>query len=110
MAKRGQEWLGKKLGVTQQRVSELVQEKRVPRKREYTQADVDAIKPHLLDARAQNNATASDLEESGDESAIQALSRNPERVARIKLIIERTAKLKLERELLAGGYVKKEDA
>ena len=32
-----------------------------------------------------------------------------EQEARIKLIVERTAKLKLEREIAAGCYVRKED-
>lgn len=108
--RRGQGWLGKRLNCTQQRVSQLVADGRIPKKTNYSDADVERAKAAMLEARAGNNATAGDLEESGDESAIQALSRNPERIARIKLIIERTAKLKLERELLAGGYIKKEDA
>lgn len=106
---RGRTWLAKQVDVSVQRLGELVREGRAPKKEKYTAADAKSLKAHLLESRAANNATAGDLEESGDESAIEALSKNPERVARIKLIIERTAKLKLERELLAGGYVKKED-
>lgn len=107
---RGQGWLAGQCKVSQPRISQLVSEGRIPRRASYSPEDVARAKAMLLDGRAGNNATAADLEASGDETAIQALSKNPERVARIKLIIERTAKLKLERELLAGGYIKKEDA
>ena|SRR5687768_6043116 len=107
---RGQSWLAEQAGVSQPRISKLVSDGRIPRKQEYTEADVVAAIAMLDEGRATANATASDLEASGDESAIQALSKNPERVARIKLIIERTAKLKLERELLAGGYIRKEES
>lgn len=113
-AKKGsQTWLAERLGITQGRVSQLVKDGRIPRRATYTEADVKAAKQTLREARAGANRTVSQVEdeaESGNDSAIQALSKNPERVARIKLLIERTAKLKLERELLAGGYVKKEDA
>lgn len=102
-------WLAKRLGVSSARVSQLIGGGRIKDKKTYTEADVQKTKAHLTEARAANNATSGDLEESGDEAAIQALSRNPERIARIKLVIERTAKIKLERELLAGGYLKKED-
>ncbi len=110
MAKTGgQAWLADRLDVSQPRVSQLVADGRIPRKSQYTKGDVDAAKAVLLDARAGNNATIGALEEDDNDAAIRALSKNPERVARIKLLIERTAKLKLEREMLAGGYVKKED-
>lgn len=98
----------KRFGVSQPRVSQLEKDGRIPRG-DVTEADAKRIGRQLNDARAANNASAAGLEESGDEDAIQALSKNPERVARIKLIIERTAKLKLEREMLAGGFLKKED-
>lgn len=109
MPRRAQGWLAAQLGITRQRVNQLISEGLFAKKREYTPADVAKFKPLLLEARAANNATAASIEEAGDESEIRAMSKNPERVARIKLIIERTAKIKLERELLAGGYVKRED-
>jgi hypothetical protein len=108
--KQGQAWLGKRLGISQGRVSQLVTQGRIPRKAAYTDADVRKLKPRLMDDRAANNAASVEMEEGGEDDAIKALSRNPERIARIKLLVERTAKIKLERELLAGGYIKKEEA
>jgi hypothetical protein len=107
MAGQGQGWLAKQLGVSQPRVSKLVSEGRIPRKASYNEADVKATRAHLKASRAGANATAGQSDDA--EDAIASLSKNPEKVARIKLIVERTAKIKLERELLAGGYVKKED-
>lgn len=106
MAIQGQLWLAKKLGISQPRVAKLVKDPDWPfGKGPWKAGDVPAIQRHMSERRAGNNATA----ESADDNAIAALSRNPEKVARIKLVVERTAKIKLERELLAGGYLKKED-
>lgn len=107
--KQGQSWLAKECGVSQPRIAQLIAAGRIPKKPEYDKADAAKAKAVILEGRAGNNATAGDLEDAGEEDAIKALSKNPERVARIKLLIERTAKLKLERELLAGGYLKRED-
>lgn len=112
---RGQQWLAGQLGITQGRVSQLVKDKRLPRKSEYSVADVKSAKAMLRAARAAANATATSASDSADaelsasDAAIREISKNPERVARIKLLVERTAKIKLERELLAGGYIRKED-
>jgi hypothetical protein len=110
----GQVWLAKELGVTQQRVSKLASsEDWTFGKGPWTDAQVPKIKAHVKARRTLNNATAGAYDEpqiDETDDAIKSLSKNPERVARIKLIIERTAKLKLERELLAGGYIRKEDA
>lgn len=103
--KKGQGWLAGQTGKTQGRIAQLVKEGRIPRKPEYTEADADLAKRVIAEGRATNNATMAD-----EDDAIAAISRNPERKARILLLIERTAKIKLERELLAGGYIKKEDA
>lgn len=108
-----QTWLATQLGISQQRLSKLVNSDgwrfgRGP----WTWKQLPAIRAHVNERRALNNATAGAFDEDGKEATdatIEALSKNPERVAKIKLIIERTAKLKLERELLAGGYLKKED-
>lgn len=106
MAKgHGQAWLAEGI-CSQPRIAELVAEGRIVKKKSYTSADRKALRAMLQEARALNNATAGDED---NETAIQSLSRNPERIAKIKLIVERTAKIKLERELLAGGYLKKED-
>ena len=107
--KQGQSWLAQECGVSQPRIAQLVADGRIPRKVSYGEADVRRAKRALLEGRAANNATAAQDEDAGDETAIERLSKNPERVARIKLVIERTAKIKLERELLAGGYLKRED-
>lgn len=104
----GQTGLATALGVTQQRVSELVREGRIPRKAKYTADDAKAAREMLTVARAGNNATAGN-DDDDPEGAVERLKLNPEKLARIKFLIERTAKVKLERELLAGGYVKKTD-
>jgi hypothetical protein len=98
--------------VSQPRISQIIKSGDWPfGKGPWTQAQLPAIEAHLKDRRSSNNATAGHEEESSStEDAIAALSKNPERVARIKLLIERTAKIKLERELLAGGYIKREEA
>lgn len=81
----------------------------------WTAAQVQAIRVELADRRARHNATSGKVEDEadgGDETAADAIAklvRNPEKAARVKLIVERTAKIKLERELLAGGYVAKAD-
>src|SRR4051812_21590454 len=107
--------LGKRLGVNQPRIVELIRDEewRWPTKAPWTEKQAAQMEAWLKDRRAANNFGASrleaDAEENDDESAIRALSKNPERIARIKLIIERTAKIKLEREMLSGGYLKRED-
>jgi hypothetical protein len=103
--------MARRLGITPGRMSQLVSGQDWPFPRApWSDATADLIEAHHAARRAGNNATAGAMEDTATDDAIQALSKNPERVARIKLLIERTAKLKLERELLAGGYVKREDA
>src|SRR5579862_147869 len=104
-------WLAGKLGITKQRVSQLKQQEEWrwgdgP----YNIAQAKQIKAWIDDKRALNNAASSVFSEDEDAvSSIDSLARSPERVAKIKLIIERTAKIKLEREMLAGGFVRKEE-
>jgi hypothetical protein len=110
-----QGWLALQLGITQQRVSELAQDPDWKwGNSSFTEKNVAEIRPWIASRRELNNATAGAYDEdpapTGNEDALKALSRNPERVARIKLLIERTAKIKLDRELLSGGYIKKEEA
>jgi len=47
--------------------------------------------------------------ENEDADSIERIVRNPERVARIKLLVAREAKLRLETSMQAGGYIPKED-
>ena len=64
----------------------------------------------MQDKRANANATASAEPEPSDRDlAIRELTANPEKAARIKLLIARTSKIEMERSLLAGEYVKRED-
>jgi len=107
--------LATRLGVNQQRIAKLIrdQEWRWPKNAPWSEKQAAQMDAWLSDRRASNNFGASrleaDAEEDDDESAIRALSKNPERIARIKLIIERTAKIKLEREMLSGGLMKREE-
>lgn len=111
MVKHGtQSWLAKQVGKSQGRIAQLVREGRIPKKKNYTDADIAPTKAVIKEGRAANNATAAVLEDADGDDAILAIARNPERKARVLLLIERTAKIKLERELLAGGYIKKEEA
>jgi hypothetical protein len=76
----------------------------------WTESQAAEINQHLDDVAAAANATAAQHEDREDaDSAIRALTRNPEKAARIKLIIARTSKLELERALLAGNYIAKAD-
>jgi len=113
----GQTWLAKQLGISQPRVSQLVKGADWPfGVGPFDLKQIAGIKTYLDARRSVANATAGALDEEPEQSdekandeAIKALTRNPERVARIKLVVERTAKLKLEREIVAGCYVRKED-
>jgi hypothetical protein len=100
-----------RLGLSQPRISKLLADPDWsfggPPWTEQTAKQIEAF---LKERRAANNATAAEMEAEDPDAAIRALSKNPEKIARVKLIVERTAKIKLERELLAGGYIKKEDA
>jgi hypothetical protein len=108
-----QAWLALQLGISQPRVSTLVSEPDWPFARSsWSVKDVAAIRSYLQDRRATNNASIAADEDAGDDAAIAqiaAINRSPERVARIKYLIEQTAKVKLQRELLAGVYVRRED-
>src|SRR5688572_3570270 len=99
----------KRFGVTQQRVSELQREGRIP-SGPITEAKAGEVEQQLAEARSVNNATAATVEESADDPELREMEKKyPERAVRIKLIIERTAKIRLERQMLAGGYRKRED-
>lgn len=113
MPYKSQADLAAHLKVSQPRVSQLIKgDGWTWGKGPWTEQQGAEIKASLIDRRAGNNATAAVIEDAadaGDDTAIRALSKNPEKQARIKLVIERTAKIKLERELLAGGYIRKDE-
>lgn len=103
----GQQWLADKLGVTQPRVVALVNDPDWPfGKGPWKQSDLPKIRGHMSARRAMANATSATAED--DEPSLGDYAKTPERKAKLELIIERTAKIRLERELLAGGYLKKE--
>lgn len=106
--------LAKHLGVSQPRVSQLIADAEWAWGHgPWSDEQAVKIKTWLIGRRGGNNASAAAAfdaaEEAGDDSAITELSKNPEKQARIRFLIERTAKVKLERELLAGGYRKTEE-
>lgn len=127
--KRNQAWLAKRLKITQQRVSALLKREgwRWP-KWGWTDAEVDEIRAWHRGLREENPATASDpmagVAVGGDSVAAAAgeidddetdprelLKRitNPEKRIKLAGVIERAAKCQVDRELLLGGYLKKED-
>ena len=105
-----QKKLAARLKVSAPRLSELMAESDWSfGKAPWSESQAAKIDAHMKARRAVNNATAAVVEETADDAAIAAMSKNPERVARIKLIIARTAKITLDREVLAGGYIRRED-
>src|SRR5687768_14015718 len=98
----GQAWLAKELRISQPRVSKLINLPDWPFGRgPWKPADLPGIRTHVSARRSVNNATAGAYDETpatDDPSGMKALARSPERVARVKLMIERTALVKLERE------------
>jgi hypothetical protein len=102
--------LSGRLRISQQRLSKLLRDPewrwgRGP----WTEDQADEADAWLAGRREANNATAGmDSGGVGDAQQLEELKRNPEKLARLRLIIERTAKVKLERELLAGNYLKRE--
>ena len=105
-----QKKLAARLKVSGPRLSQLLAESDWSfGKAPWSESQAVKIDAHLKARRSMNNATAGAVEESADDAAIATLSKNPERVARIKLIVARTAKIILDRELLAGGYIRRED-
>lgn len=95
----------------------------------YTDADVARIKAYAIEARLNANRTKGQAEEAAaassavtstapsspngvpedSESGIRQLRLNPEKAARVRYLIEKTAAVKLDRELKAGGWLKRED-
>lgn len=119
--KRNQAWLAKRLKVTQQRVSRLLRRDgwRWP-KYGWSDAEVKEIVEWVEVLREDNPATATEpLGDDVDASEVDGESLDPRELLklvskpeqRIKLlgVIERAAKVRVDRELLLGGYLKKED-
>ena len=127
--KRNQIWLAKRLKaegkpLSQQRVSQLI-------KREgwrwvkwgWTDAEIAEIKAWHAELREENPATTSDptndskaaaalgiyLGDVVDPHELLKLVTKPEQRIKLTGVIERAAKVKVDRELLLGGYLKKED-
>src|SRR4051812_36102800 len=110
---KGQTALAARLGVSQPRVAKLVQD---PDwrwgKGPWAERAAQQIESWLGERRAGNNATAGDVAEAaedGDDAALQAILKNPERRARVRKIIAQTALLNLNLQLKAGGFVPKDD-
>jgi urease accessory protein UreE len=80
----------------------------------YTDADVERIKAYRIEARLNASRTKGEAEEAAgitedSDAGIRQLRLNPEKAARVRYLIEKTASVKLDRELKAGGYLKHED-
>lgn len=117
-AKRGQGWLASLLGVSQQRVSKLVaREGWRWGKADWTDAQVVEIRAFVESLRAENNATAANTGETPvplgagdivDPRELLKLVDSPKDRIKLIAIVERAAKVQLDRELLLGGFVKKD--
>jgi hypothetical protein len=117
MAKIGsQTWLAERIGISQARVSQLVRDGRIPRRTLYTRQDVEDAKQMLAEARTTAHATMSTAEEVvGDrevndpQEALRQLIRNPEKAARVKLLIARTSQIDLRNKVESGGLILKSE-
>lgn len=106
--KKNLAWLARRLKITRGRMSQIANDPDWSFGRSgWSNATLVRIDQHIAARRESNNATASD--EQVSEAELSSLTSNPEKKARIHLLVERTAKLKLERELLAGGFIKREE-
>jgi hypothetical protein len=103
--KRGKSWLSRQLGVTPQRVTALIGENRIPNRASYTDAEVKAAKLMLQEARSVANGTAGSVA----DDQIAAISRNPYKIAQIKLLVERQLLLAQRRMIEAGEFLRKSD-
>lgn len=105
-----QEKLAKRLGVNQQRVSQLVNDPDWSHGRgPWTEVDAKRIEKELVERRSTNNRTAGDSDDDDAESTVRSITKNPEKIARIRLLISRDAKIKAETAILTGDWVKRED-
>jgi hypothetical protein len=85
-----------------------------PAGHQYTQGDVEKIKLVAAERRACTNRTAAMSDAAAEtegtlEHALGQLRLNPEKAARVRYLIEKTASVKQRRELEAGGWLRKED-
>jgi hypothetical protein len=123
--KRNQDWLARQLKVKQQRVSQLI-------RREgwrwgagnWSDAQLEEIQVWHAGLREENPATASEpgaiavtanpiaeatLGDVIDPHELLKLVSKPEQRIKLAGVIERMAKVKVDRELLLGGYQKREE-
>jgi transcriptional regulator with XRE-family HTH domain len=106
--------LASRLGCTPARVSQYLRRSDWPfGQGEWDEAEVPSIKRWREALRAGANATASSAGpsegESDPASAIERLKQNPERYARVRLMLERTAALKFQREQAEGKFIDKDE-
>jgi hypothetical protein len=121
--KRNQKWLGSQLKITQQRVSKLLEREGWRWKKwGWTDAELEEIKAWHEELREQNPATSTNPEPASaaatfglvagdvvDPQELLKLVTRPDQRIKLMGVIERAAKVKVDRELLLGGYLKKED-
>jgi hypothetical protein len=124
--KRNQTWLRKRLKVSQQRVSQLIRREGWRwGKFGWTDAELKEIKAWHAELREENPATSSDpsvnpldaapaitaalMGDVVDPQELLKLVTKPDQRIKLMGVIERAAKVKVDRELLLGGYLKKED-
>lgn len=98
---KGQAWLAGRLKISQQRVSQLVAEGRIPRRTAYTESEVQAAARMLAESRSTSNNPGNAADE------ITAITRNPLKVAQIQLLIERKLILNQRRLIEAGHFIEK---
>jgi hypothetical protein len=85
-------------------VTALIGENRIPNRSSYTQAEAVAAKVMLQEGRSVANATA-----SSTDDGIAAISKNPHKIAQIRLLIARE-KLITQRTLIENrGLLPKDD-
>lgn len=106
----GQTALADALGVSQQRVSELMRDPdwRWPRK-SWSSDHVHEISSWLNRRRSENNATADEISDDAAADVLGSLKRDPVKVAKLKKLIEETTLIKLNRQLKEGNYILKSE-
>ena len=107
---RNQNWLADYLGVSQQRVSELMKDPEWRwAKKNWSDKDAMGIRRWLNKRRSENNATADDVTDEAASDVLGSLKKDPVKVAKLRKLIEETALIKLNRGLKEGNYVLKAD-
>jgi hypothetical protein len=103
---RGKSWLAEQLGISPSRVTELIRQKRIPDRIQYTDHERDEARRMLEQARAANPASGGI---ASLDQQIAAITRNPLHVARIKLLVAQAARVQQRTAIESGLWIDREE-